>query len=92
MHWNIENKIFVCVTDNAANMKAAIRLMRYDHLQSIAHTVNLVVRAGLQDCGLGELIKKIKAIVEHFHKSPTATKIKVKNRRNYEMEQYPGHD
>lgn len=73
-HWSIQNKIFVCITDNAANMKAAIRLTNYEHLPCIAHTLNLVVRAGLQDCGLGELIKKIKVIVEHFHKSPIATK------------------
>lgn len=62
-HWNIQNKMFVCVTDNAANMKAAIRLTNYEHLPCIAYTLNLVVRAGLQDCDLGELIKKIKAIV-----------------------------
>ncbi|XP_045766856.1 E3 SUMO-protein ligase ZBED1-like [Maniola jurtina] len=73
-HWSIQNKIFVCVTDNAANMKAAIRLTNYEHLPCVAHTLNLVVRAGLQDCGLGELIKKIKVIVEHFHKSSIATK------------------
>ncbi|GBP41625.1 Zinc finger BED domain-containing protein 1 [Eumeta japonica] len=73
-HWNIQNKIFVCVTDNAANMKAAIRLTNYEHLPCVAHTLNLVVRAGLQDSGLGELIKKIKAVVEHFHRSPIATK------------------
>ncbi|CAH0715459.1 unnamed protein product, partial [Brenthis ino] len=29
---------------------------------------------GFQGCGLEELVKKIKAIVEHFHKSPVATK------------------
>lgn len=57
-HWSIQNKIYVCVTDNAANMKAAIRLINYEHLPCIAHTLNLVVRAGLLDCGLGELIKK----------------------------------
>ncbi|CAH0397162.1 unnamed protein product [Chilo suppressalis] len=60
--------------NNAANMKAAIRLTNYEHLPCISHTVNLVVRAGVQVCGLEELIKKIKAIVEHFHKSPMATK------------------
>lgn len=74
LDWNIQNKTFVCVTDNAANMKAAIRLINYEHLPCIAHTLNLVVRAGLQDCGLEELIKKIKAIVGHFHKSSIAAK------------------
>ncbi|XP_074030331.1 E3 SUMO-protein ligase ZBED1-like [Leptinotarsa decemlineata] len=71
-HWDIQNKIFVCVTDNAANMKAAIRLTNYEHLPCIAHTLNLVVRAGLQESDLEALIKKIKAIVEYFHRSPIA--------------------
>lgn len=72
-HWSIQSKIFVCVTDNAANMKAAVRLTNYEHFPCVAHTLNLVVRAGFQGSGLEGLIKKIKAIVEHFHKSPVAT-------------------
>ncbi|KAL0829612.1 hypothetical protein ABMA28_003118 [Loxostege sticticalis] len=62
------------VRDNAANMKAAKRLTNYEHLPCVAHTINLVVHSGLQDCGLGELTKKVKAIVKHCHKSPIATK------------------
>ncbi|XP_036327161.1 zinc finger BED domain-containing protein 1-like [Rhagoletis pomonella] len=73
-YWEIQSKIFVCVTDNAANMKAAIRLGKIEHLPYVAHTLNLVVRAGLQDSEIERLIKKIKAIVEHFHRSPVATK------------------
>lgn len=45
-YWSILNKIFVCIKDNAANLKAAIRLINYEHLPCIAHTLNLVVRAG----------------------------------------------
>ncbi|XP_036346574.1 zinc finger BED domain-containing protein 1-like [Rhagoletis pomonella] len=73
-YWEIQSKIFVSVTDNAANMKAAIRLAKIEHLPCVAHTLNLVVRAGLQDSEIERLIKKIKAIVEHFHRSPVATK------------------
>ncbi|XP_013197374.2 E3 SUMO-protein ligase ZBED1-like [Amyelois transitella] len=53
-------------------MKAAIRLTNYEHLPCIAHTLNLIVRAGLQESELEVLIKKIKAIVEYFHRSPIA--------------------
>lgn len=70
--WEIKDKVFVCVTDNAANMKAAIRLTGWEHFACIAHTLNLIVRSGLVT--IEDVIKKIKTIVEHFHRSPVATK------------------
>lgn len=72
--WEINEKVVMVVTDNAANMKAAIRLLRIDHFHCIAHTLNLVVRAGLQVFEVENILKKIKIIVEHFHRSPVATK------------------
>jgi hypothetical protein len=70
--WQIEDKIYVCVTDNAANMKAAIRLTGWEHFPCIAHTLNLIVRASLNISS--SVIKKVKCIAEYFHRSPMATK------------------
>nr|CAH7714552.1 unnamed protein product [Callosobruchus chinensis] len=70
--WEIGDKIVACVTDNAANMKAATRLIGWDHFACAAHTLNLIVRAGLDE--IQSTIKKVKCIVEHFHKSSVATK------------------
>lgn len=73
-HWDIQYKIFCCVTDKAANMKAAVRLAGFEHMPCVAHTLNLIVRAALQATGLEILIRQIKTIVEHFHRSPVVTK------------------
>ncbi|CAH2007669.1 unnamed protein product [Acanthoscelides obtectus] len=70
--WEINDKIFVCVTDNASNMKAAIRLTGWEHFPCVAHTYNLIVQASLQT--IQEPIKKVKCIVEYFHRSSIATK------------------
>ncbi|XP_055842657.1 E3 SUMO-protein ligase ZBED1-like [Episyrphus balteatus] len=70
--FDINEKIFVCVTDNAANMKAAVRLGGWEHFPCVAHTLNLMVRTGLTV--VRDILKKIKAIVEHFHRSSVATK------------------
>lgn len=39
----IQNKICAVVTDNAANMKAAVTKLNLRHLGCFAHTLNLVV-------------------------------------------------
>lgn len=57
----------MCVTDNAANMKAGLGTF-----SCIAHTLNLIVRSGLET--IQDIVKKIKSIVEHFHRSHVATK------------------
>lgn len=72
--WEIKEKIVACVTDNAANMKAAVRLTGFEHFPCVAHSINLVVRAALREDDININIKKIKAIVEYFHRSPVASK------------------
>lgn len=45
--WNLQNKVMAIVTDNAANMKAAIQILKLRHLPCYAHTLNLVVTQAL---------------------------------------------
>ncbi|XP_072400428.1 E3 SUMO-protein ligase ZBED1-like [Diabrotica undecimpunctata] len=70
--WNIFDKVFAVTTDNAANMKAAIKLTGWGHIGCFAHTVNLVVQSGIEITEIAPLKRKVKSIVEHFHRSTNA--------------------
>ena len=68
--WKIEDKVVLIVTDNAANVVNAVKLAKFKHLPCFAHALNLVVQKGIQK--LKTLRQKIKAIIEHFHRSTEA--------------------
>ena len=61
------------VTDNAANVKAAMRRLSPEIFKSLycfAHTFQLVVNDAVEAFPeFGRVIKKAKAVVNHFHKS-----------------------
>ena len=42
-HWGITHKVVAIVTDNAANMVAAVRITGWTHIHCFAHTLNLVI-------------------------------------------------
>ena len=66
----MENKVVLIVTDNAANIVNAVKLAKFKHLPCFAHTLNLVVQKGIQK--LKTLRQKVKANIEHFHRSTVA--------------------
>ena len=47
--WGIIQKIVAVVTDNAANIVAAIRLNGWKHVPCFAHILNLIVQDALKD-------------------------------------------
>jgi hypothetical protein len=67
-------QVFV-ITDNAANMKAALKqLPETVHLTCFAHTLQLVVQTAVKSCpSLVNLSSKAKSIVRYFHHSPRAS-------------------
>ena len=69
--WNIKDKIVAVVSDNAADITAAIRLTGWTHLPCFAHTFNLVVQEGLKQ--IKHVQDKVKAVVEYFHRSTVAS-------------------
>lgn len=72
--WGIKDKIQAVVTDNGANMVAAVRKASWAPYPCFAHSLNLVVKDSLKAVpGLLEIQKKSSAIVSFFHHSTAAT-------------------
>lgn len=69
--WRVEKKVACCVSDNAANITKAIKILNWPHHPCLAHTINLIVRDALKV--INTTVEKVKRIVEFFHKSTTAT-------------------
>ncbi|CAJ0921704.1 unnamed protein product [Ranitomeya imitator] len=69
--WQIEGKVICCVSDNAANITKAIKLLNWVHHPCLAHTINLIVTDALKI--VKPTLDKVKSIVEFFHKSTIAT-------------------
>ncbi|XP_044766203.1 E3 SUMO-protein ligase ZBED1-like [Coccinella septempunctata] len=68
--WGISHKISGIITDNAANIVAAVHTNNWRHFPCFAHTLNLVVQNSLD--ALKEQIDKVKAIVQYFKHSSSA--------------------
>lgn len=69
--WNLERKIVSVSSDTAHSIVAGIRLTGWDHIPCFAHKLNLVVQDSVVN--ILPIIKKVISIVEHFHRSTTAT-------------------
>lgn len=65
--WNLNNKIVLVVSDNAANIKNAINILNLKHFGCFAHSLNLIVQEGLKS--QSNLIGIIKSIVGHFKRN-----------------------
>lgn len=72
--WAIMEKIVACVSDSAANVKKAVGdILHWNHLNCFAHILNLIVRKGIQQSQIQEIIRKVKAITEYTRRSTVAS-------------------
>lgn len=72
-HWGIVSKVSTLVTDNAANMISASRVLQLRHVPCFAHSLNLVVKDSLKaDKETIPMIAKVKSLVSYFHHSVKA--------------------
>ncbi|CAH0552454.1 unnamed protein product [Brassicogethes aeneus] len=68
--WKLEQKIVCVVSDNAANIIAAVREGGWKSRGCFAHSINLLVQHGLNK--IDSILEKLKAIVAFFKRSSTA--------------------
>lgn len=73
--WEITKKIVACVTDNGANIVAAVRLItQWRHVPCFAHTLQLCIKdAWRLNTAIEPLLVKCRNIVSFFHRSNVAT-------------------
>lgn len=86
--WKITDKISCIVTDNAANMVAALRATQWKHIPCMAHTLNLIVQESLnKDRVLVNLRAKCRHIVTFFrHSTQAYDKLKIMQKENNKEE------
>ena len=73
--WNLEEKVHVMVTDNAANITSGVNISDCESIRCTAHTLQLAVNNVLEEPKLKELVKKGRAIVTHFKQSTKSYEI-----------------
>ena len=79
VNWLPEEKVdlipLYTVTDNASNMKKAMRLLNpAQHVPCFAHTLHLAVSAAIKEFGkVTAMVSKAKSVVSYFHHSARAT-------------------
>jgi len=92
MEWNILNKVVAIVTDGAANIKLAVRLMDIPQIPCTAHKLNLIVQQSLEMSevdeadidetgGLKNILKKCRNIVAFFKRSEVGNRILVEKQK-----------
>jgi hypothetical protein len=73
--WKLANKVNTIITDNGANMIAAIKRGMWTSLPCFAHTLNLVVTDALKNVHLSDSVDKFRKIVHIFKSSPSRNSV-----------------
>lgn len=82
--WNILDKICSIVTDNTANMTAAMKIMNLCQIPCFAHALNLVVQDSIKNSeDIQKLKEKIKQTVNFFHHSVKASDKLIQLQKKY---------
>ncbi|XP_015376635.1 PREDICTED: zinc finger BED domain-containing protein 1-like [Diuraphis noxia] len=91
--WNILNKVVAIVTDGAANIKLAVRLMDIPQVPCTAHRLNLIVQQSLdiseedeqddtdETGGLKNILKKCRNIVAFFKRSEVGNRLLIEKQK-----------
>lgn len=71
VEWDLENKVLIFISDNAANIKKAIKEeLRQKHFGCYAHTINLIAQNSIKQAS--EILNKVKTVVAYFRRSSAA--------------------
>ena len=68
--WDVAGKVTTIGTDSARNMTAAARLLPYEHMPCIAHSLQRSITMSNRDSGLENVLAKCRKLVGHFKHSP----------------------
>lgn len=69
--WNLQGKVLIVISDNAANIKKAIQEeLKLKHLSCYAHTLNLIALDAVKQ--IDGIVLKVKNVVAYFKRSTTA--------------------
>jgi len=75
-NWEIDKKRITCfIRDNAANIVAAVREGNFANIGCVDHTLQLAINDGLKVEAIIEVLKIVRSIVGHFHRSPAARQL-----------------
>lgn len=69
--YSIGYKVCAVVTDNAANIKAAVQELNLRHIPCYAHSLNLIVQSSIT-ASISDVVGKVKLLVQFFKKSSSA--------------------
>ncbi|CAH1105851.1 unnamed protein product [Psylliodes chrysocephalus] len=70
--WGLESKILLAVSDNAANIKKAIKEdLGWKHFGCYAHTINLILQDGIKV--VSPIVTKVRTLLAHFKRSTNAS-------------------
>ncbi|XP_063215791.1 zinc finger BED domain-containing protein 4-like [Bacillus rossius redtenbacheri] len=76
VQWEINDKVFAVVRDNARNVVAALNLSSFNHIPCLAHTLQLVIKDGLLSSKMVAAVTgACRRMVGHFKHSSHATKV-----------------
>lgn len=81
--WGIRDQIIFAVSDNASNIQKALQDIGWKHMGCTAHTINLIVRAGLQVGEIETVIHKVKEIVKYIKRSNIANEKLTAYQKNF---------
>ena len=71
--WGVD--VIAVSTDNAANITKAVQQAGFTNIRCLAHTINLATNKGLAVRDVESLIKRVRKIVEYFHRSCKAVTV-----------------
>lgn len=88
LEWNLTGKILIIISDNAANIKKAIKEdLKYKHFGCYAHTLNLIAKDALE-LAL-PVVEKVKTIVAFFKRSTSAMEKFLEQQRRLNKDKEP---
>jgi len=87
--WGIEkNKITCFIRDNAANITAAVREGDFTSIGCVDHTLQLAINDGLKVEAVTEILKIVRAIMGHFHRSPAARQLLINTQTQLQLPEH----